>query len=54
MPPSNVKLVHPYLRVISQSRDLEKRRESTQGIAFTSDVPSVMTCALACVSDRPE
>jgi len=54
MPPSRVKLVQPYLRVTSHSRDFEKRRESTQGIALTSAVPSVITCALAWVSDNPE
>ena len=54
IPPSSVKLVQPYLRVMSHSRDFEKRRESTQGMALTSAVPSVMTCAFACVSDNPE
>ena len=54
MPPSSVKLVQPYRRGMSHSRDFEKRRDNTQGMALTSAVPSVITCALAWVSDNPE
>ena len=53
MPPSRVKLVQPYWRVMSHSRDLLKRRDSTQGMAFTSAVPRVISWALAWVSDSP-
>ncbi|MNI55693.1 hypothetical protein D3C73_1106560 [compost metagenome] len=54
MPPSRVKLVQPYWRVMSHSRDLVNLRDSTQRMPSASDAPRVTNWALAWVSDSPE